>query len=513
MNPHRLLMIDLSGPTLTPDERAFFADYKLGGVCLFSRNFRERTQAAELTAELRDLLGQNLIIATDQEGGGVVRALDVPYSPGTMLLGAADDLQLTHDVAAATARGLRALGVNINFAPVADVNNNPRNPVIGERAFGSDPVHVAKHVAAYVRGLQSEGVAATVKHFPGHGDTDTDSHLDLPTLEVPLARLYEIELTPFKAAFAAGAACVMSYHGRVTSLDPDLPATLSRTVMTDLLRRELGFEGVSLTDALEMRAVADLFSPAEAVVRALEAGVDMPLYDVHTGPIRTYEAIFQGIEQALSEGRLDPQEVEEKLQRVQRLARRYPPQPDPAGAWREGDRALLAQAARRGVVVLGDLPKLTREMRVVIVAARDEVGGAASDTVASPITRLITFLEERGLTPSRVLYSRADPAASLTKVAANAARHDLTLFVSTSRTRMESAEIALGNAAAQHAEQHARAFVHLALWNPYHVTDVVGPALISFGFREASLRAAIDVLTQKVEARGRTPMTLSVKPS
>ena len=513
MNPHELLMIDLSGPTLTPDERAFFADYKVGGVCLFSRNVRDRVQAAELTSELRKLLGPDLIIATDQEGGSVVRALDVPYSPGTMLLGAANDPELTFEVAAATARGLRAVGVNVNFAPVADVNNNPRNPVIGERSFGSDPAHVAEHVVAYVQGLQSEGVAATVKHFPGHGDTDTDSHLSLPTLDAPLERLQEVELAPFKQAFGAGAACVMSYHGRITALDPELPATLSRTVMTDLLRGELGFDGVSFTDALEMHAVADLFSPTEAVVRALVAGIDMPLFDIHTGPIRAYEPILKGIDEALAQGRLDEEEVEGKLRRLSGLAHTYPAQPDPEGAWREGDRALLTEAARRGVVVIGDLPEFSEKTSLVVIAAGDSVGGAASDTLAPPTERLIEMLKARGFEVNHVFYRRAEPGSSREAATSAASHHNVTLFVSTSRTRMEPEEVALADATQQVAQQHARNFVHIALWNPYHVTDLPGPALVSFGFREASLGAVVSVLTREVEAQGRSPVALGVKPS
>ena len=510
MNPHRLLMVDLSGPTLTPDEGAFFADYKVGGVCLFSRNFRDRVQAAELTSELRELLGPDLIIATDQEGGSVVRALDVPYSPGTMLLGAANDPELTFAVAAATARGLRALGVGVNFAPVADVNNNPRNPVIGERSFGSDPAHVAEHVAAYVRGLQSEGVAATVKHFPGHGDTDTDSHLSLPTLDVPLERLQEVELVPFKKAFGAGAACVMSYHGRITALDPELPATLSRAVMTDLLRVDLGFDGVSFTDALEMHAIADLFSPTEAVVRALVAGIDMPLYNVHTGPVGTYETILQGVDEALREGRLDEGEVEGKLRRLRRLAHTYPAQPDPESAWREGDRALLTEAARRGVVVIGALPELD-EMSIVVIAAGDSVGGAASDTLAPPTERLTDMLKARGFEVNHVFYERAEPSSSREAATSAASHHDVTLFISTSRTRMEPGEVDLADAAAQSAGEHARNFVHITLWNPYHVTDLPGPALVSFGFREGSLEAVTDILTKRYDAQGHAPIPLRIK--
>lgn len=491
MNPHRLLMLDLSGPDVSPDERALFVDYKVGGVCLFRRNFVDRFQAAELTQELRALLGEDVLIATDQEGGGVVRALDVPFSPGTMALGAADDVELTRNVAAATARGLRAMGINVNFAPVADVNNNPLNPVIGERSFGSETEHVAKHVVAFVQGLQDEGVAATVKHFPGHGDTATDSHLALPVLDADLERLHALELLPFKAAINAGVAGVMSYHGIVGALDPESPATLSRRVVTDLLRNELGFNGVTFSDALEMRAIATRYSPAEAVVRALAAGVDMPLYDVHTGSVSTHEAILKGVDAALAEGRLDSNEVERSVKRLKDLSRRFPATPDPEAAWQDGDETLLQDAARRAVTVLGDFKPLKPDASLTLVAPGNEQGGAASDKVDTPAEGFARELAAKGFKVVRTFYDRdklEDEKASLfVKVEQN----DVTVFVSTSRTRLKEEEVGLGLEIARRAER----FVHVALWNPYHVADLPGPAVVSFGFRLESLRAVAEVLS------------------
>lgn len=504
MNPHKLLMVDLSGPELSADERAFFKDYKVGGICLFRRSFRDRFQTADLTSELRSLLGDDLLIATDQEGGGVVRALDVPYSPGTMLLGAADDVELTRKVAAATARGLRSMGLNLNFAPDGDVNNNPLNPVIGDRSFGSHPQRVAEHVVAFVQGMQNEGIAATVKHFPGHGDTATDSHLDLPRLEAPLERLHTTELVPFKAALAAGVACVMSYHGIVSAVEPDeTPSTLSRRVMTDFLRDELGFDGVSFTDALEMQAIAARYSPAESVVRALMAGIDMPLYDVHTGPVSTHEAILKGMDKALEEGRLDGQEVERKLERLRRLAKRYPAAPKPAEAWQEGDEQLFADASRKAVTVLGDFQPLTWGSSLTIVAASNQVGGAASDRVESPAQMLADFLKDKGFEVVRAFYDREEIAKTrasiLEKVAGNTV-----LFISTSRTRMGEKEKAFALEVANGAEK----FIHVALWNPYHVLDLPKPAVISFGFWESSVRAVLEVLTGG-EIWGQLPIELN----
>ena len=489
-------MVDLSGESVSADERAFFKDYQVGGVCLFRRNFRDRYQAAELTAALRDLLGDDLVIATDQEGGGVVRAEDLPYSPGTMLLGAANDLTLTREVAAATARGLRSVGVNVNFAPVADVNVNPHNPVIGERSFGADPRQVAEQVVAFVQGLQSEGVAATVKHFPGHGDTATDSHLALPELKVDLERLHNTELVPFKAAIEAGTACVMSYHGLVSVLDPENPATLSKRVMTDLLRSELGFHGVSFTDALEMQAVAERYSPAESVVRALSAGVDMPLYDVHEGSLTTHEKILQGIDRAVKEGRLEPSDLAQKLERLRHLSKQYPAKPDPDAAWQEGDRELLRKTARDAVTVLGTLKPLQKGSSLTLVAAQNQVGGAASDVTETPAKRLAEVLEARGFSVRRVFYDRD-------KLEAEVDVSDTILFVTAARTRMKEDEKRF----AQEVARTAQSFVHVALWNPYHVQDLSVPAVVSFGFQEVSLNAVADVLLGG-GARGVAPVEL-----
>jgi beta-N-acetylhexosaminidase len=505
MNYHRLLMTDLAGARITADERAFFGEYQVGGICLFRRNVIDRAQAAELTDELRSLLGDELLIATDQEGGAVVRVRDVPFPPGTMLLGAANDTALTRRVAAATARGLKAIGVNINFAPVADVNNNPRNPVIGDRSFSSDPHTVAKHVVAFVQGLQAEGVAATVKHFPGHGDTAADSHLALPTLHSDIARLEAVELVPFKAAFAAGVACVMSYHGVVEALDATGPATLSDKLMTTLLRDRLGFDGVSFTDALEMQAVAAQFGPAESVVRALLAGIDMPLYDVHEGSLKTYKTIFDGVERALVDGRLTDELLAPKLLRLKRLARRYPANPNPGAAWLPDDADFLQQAANRAVIKLGTGPAL-RPGPIAVVTAAGEVGGAASDSVESPAAQFMQLLRDNGFVVTPLRYDAKTPAQAEAPILSAVARHPVTLFISASRTRMSADEIAFANAVARHAQQ----FWHVALWNPYHVSDLPGPAIISFGFWPVSQQAALAALLG-APAQGALPTPLSTR--
>lgn len=502
MDLNRLLMIDLSSTTPTPDERAFLNEHPVGGVCLFARNIHDRYQLADYTTSLRELCGEHLLIALDQEGGGVVRALDLPYPPSAMALGAANDPVLTRDVAAATARGLRAVGVNVDFAPVADVNDNPANPVIADRSFGSDPAHVARHVIAFTRGLQHEGIAATAKHFPGHGNTSQDSHLTLPTVTGSRTQLEALELTPFRAAITAGVAGVMTFHGMLPALDAEQPATLSRPIITGLLREELGFDGVVFTDALSMRAIADTYGPAEAAVRAVAAGVDMPL---HTGPLSEHAAILGALRHALTEGRLEPSQLERSLQRLQRLAAHYPARYAPDTAWRDGDTELLREAARRAVVKLGTLDPLEPGTTIVLVAAEQVVTSAASQLTAAPAETLAAALEAEGFTVTRAYY-RIDTLERGREQILPLVRNDaVTVFASTSRVRMDAPERAF----AQDVAKTAARFVHIALWNPYHVHDLPGPALVTFGFRPVSARAVAEALRTGT-AEGQCPVPLSV---
>lgn len=252
--------------TIAPD---WVLEGGLGGVVLFGRNIQDPEQVRSLVAQLHSA---NLIVAIDEEGGDVTRleAKTGSSYPGNLALGAAGDPPLTEEVARAIGLDLAGLGIDLNLAPVADVNSDPRNPVIGVRSFGSQPEDVATHTAAWIRGLQGAGVSACAKHFPGHGDTSVDSHVALP---VAGSDPRDGALAPFQAAIDAGVRAVMSAHIVVPSLD-DAPATVSEKVMTRLLRDELGFEGVAISDGLDMRGISADIGIAEAAVRAMRAGCD-----------------------------------------------------------------------------------------------------------------------------------------------------------------------------------------------------------------------------------------------
>src|SRR6478736_4477655 len=288
-------------------------------VCLYGDNVAGPDGLAGLCAALRERM-PGVLLAVDEEGGDVTR-LHYPAGStavGNAVLGRLDDLSTTRTVAAGIGHELAALGIGLDLAPDVDVNSSPDNPVIGVRSFGDEPGLVARHTSAWVEGLQSTGVAACAKHFPGHGDTVVDSHHGLPRVDVTLEVLHERELAPFRAAVEAGVASVMTSHIVVAALDPHHPATFSRTVI-GLLRDDLGFDGVVVSDALDMAGASAETGVPEAAVRALEAGVDLLCLGSATSE-DTFEAVHAAVIAAVHAGRLSEDRVAEAASRVRALA-------------------------------------------------------------------------------------------------------------------------------------------------------------------------------------------------
>ena len=508
-----LVVIDLAGTRLTPDERALLADEPIAGVCLFGRNTRPRTHPG---AGRRGASGRRRPTAArdHRPGGRRGRAAGRRAGlPAAMALGAIDDPALTEAVAAATARSLRAAGVDVDFAPVADVALDPRNPVIAERAFGADPDFVARHVAAFVRGLQTAGVAATVKHFPGHGDVAVDSHLDLPYLDVDRARLEAVEWTPFRAGIEAGAAAVMTAHLLVRALDPEHPATMSAATLATL-RGELGFTGVIFSDALNMRAIADRWPAPEAAVRAVAAGVDAPLL---IGPVAEHVAVVRALERAVRDGRLDPAAMSASAERVAALASTYV---RPAAAYDDADdRGLMADAARRALVALGSPPRLTPGRPVVVVGTDAVAPGAATDGTVRATAALVQALEDAAFEVRHLTLGDVDERSGTGTVAgadglrpealdAALAGAQALVFVSAGRLPLTPAAVAAAHAVFERADGAGVPALHVALWNPAHVSALPGPALVAFGFRPDAVAAVVGAL-QSGSAPGTAPVTLT----
>jgi beta-N-acetylhexosaminidase len=272
----QLLVSGFDGLSVPVELRSLAREFDLGGLILFSRNVDAPEQVAEIAIAARDLRQElPLWVSVDQEGGRVQR-LKEPFTrwPPMVTLGRADDLALTRRFAKALALELAAVGINLDFAPVLDVLTNAKNPAIGDRAFSDRAEQVASLGRAIIETLQGEGMAAAGKHFPGHGDTGVDSHLDLPVCDLPPDRIRAVELVPFRAAIAANVAFMLTCHVLFPAFDDEQPATLSPAIVQGLLKDELGFAGAVLTDDLDMKAIADRYPIEETAVRALRAGCD-----------------------------------------------------------------------------------------------------------------------------------------------------------------------------------------------------------------------------------------------
>ncbi|SCF33236.1 beta-N-acetylhexosaminidase [Micromonospora viridifaciens] len=359
------LLAAYPGP-VPPDWAVDLLAEGLAGHTLFGTNIHDPAQVAATTAALR--AGRpDVIIAIDEEGGDVTRlahATGSPY-PGNAALGAVDDVTLTRQVYSAIGAELAALGITVDLAPTVDVNTADENPVIGTRSFGADPARVAAHSAAAVAGLQSAGVAACAKHFPGHGATVADSHHELPTVDVPPAVLRERDLPPFAAVIDAGVRAIMTAHIRVPALTGESPATFSRPVLVDLLRGEYGFTGTVITDALEMKGAAlAAGGVGPAAVRALAAGADLLCIGAQVDA-DLVELVVEEIVGALGDGRLDRTRVEEAAGRAAELAAWTNAAGTPAAAL----DGLGYAAALRAVCVEGDVTGLAAPLVVQVHAA------------------------------------------------------------------------------------------------------------------------------------------------
>jgi len=344
------MVIGLAGPAVDTDLRKLVSEIRPAGFVLFSRNIVEPEQVRELNRELASLVEERhpALLTVDQEGGRVQRVREpATVWPPMRVVGRSEGY--TREVSQAMALELRALGFNLNFAPVADVDSNPQNPVIGDRSFGRDPEGAARHVVAFIQAHQEAGVVACAKHFPGHGDTSVDSHLDLPYVEREDPDLRQVELVPFRGAVGAGVGSVMTSHVVYPAWDEEWPATLTPRVTRRLLREELGYDGLVFSDDMEMKAVCGRYTLSQQVDRGTRASVDVFLCCKE--PELQY-AMFQELVRAQEEDVGHEREAREAVRRVRELRERFflhrPPQPPLSVLGRVEHLALAADVRHRG---------------------------------------------------------------------------------------------------------------------------------------------------------------------
>lgn len=324
----QMLMVGFEGTTANEQVKKLLYNYHVGGIILLSRNIQSPTQVAQLTKQLQKMAMETrmhipLLISIDHEGGSIVRFTGgVTFFPSNMALGAAGSADYAYQEGQIVGKELQAMGINMNLAPVLDVNDNPANPVIGLRSYGESSELVASLGVAYIKGLQEEGVMATAKHFPGHGNTIINSHTDLPTVNKDRSALEQVEFYPFRKAIAAGVAAIMTGHISVPAIDPTprTPATLSSKIISGLLRGEMGYNGLILSDSMDMGAITKYYGVRESAIRAVEAGVDMLLVP---WSFEMQADMYDALLRAVKDGRITEERIDGSVRRILLAKRQY----------------------------------------------------------------------------------------------------------------------------------------------------------------------------------------------
>ncbi len=504
----QMFMVSLYGTELTEVGRDFLERWKPGAIAVFGNNAGTPEAVTSLTnayqQTITDAGGVPLLLAVDQEGGVIAHLTDgFTTFPAPMLLTATGDPELAFAVGQAIGQELAAVGINMNLAPVADLETNPNNPIIQRRSFGSDPQITATIIAAFARGLQDEGVLATLKHFPGHGDSSADSHVSLPVVSHDRERLDRVELVPFRAGIEAGVDAVMVAHIWYPALEPEenVPATLSQNVVTGLLREELGFEGLILTDALAMDAIDTSYSLEDASVRAVQAGVDLLAFGTNAG-LQTQRQAIQAVVDAVRTGVISEERINASVERILDVKARYGIldwQPlDPASAGervnQEAHEALVEEIFQAGVTLAYDENE--------VIPFTDD----SSVAIVYPATRSQIMRECSAYDPGVIWVGVSEsPQGEEIAWARSAARQVDTVVVFTQNAVDDPAQQAL-----VHALPPEKTVV-VALWSPYDWTAF--PAISGYAATYSPLRPAVPavcgMLFGAIPARGQLPVTLS----
>ncbi len=542
----QVLMVGFPGSTPSQEIIDLIQRFHVGNILLFSRNVRDAQQVLELTHSLQQIAkeaGQPfpLLIAIDQENGIVQRLGEaVTIFPGNMALGAIGSEEVAYKVALATGRELKALGINMNLAPVVDVNNNPANPVIGVRSFGEDPQQVARLGAAMVKGYRAAGVLSCLKHFPGHGDTEVDSHLALPTIPYALEQLEALELVPFGRGIEAGAESVMVAHISFPALTQQamLPATLSPAIVQGLLREQLGFNGVILSDCMEMKAISETFGTERAAVMALQAGIDLVLLSHHYTRQR---GSIEAIHGAVQTHELSPQTLQQAAERVLRLKgggcrvqiyRARLPIPSPLHSRPHGlswNEIPVSEVSSTSTTCIGceahvQLQNQAYELSTTLVRNEDALLPLNLDSgqriiVLSPQRNITTIVEDRYYsdvvladiiecyhTPVRVLSIAPGTVESAYEELLQTTSESDIFIVTTVNAHLDEGQAKL----VRYLISSGRCVVGIAVHNPYDLLAFpqLRTYLVTYEYTRPALVAAVRVLFGERQALGHLPVSL-----
>jgi len=464
--------VGFEGTSAPPYLLEWLNEGRVGGVILFARNVDHPAQLAALTQTLHAAAREPILIGIDQEGGTVARLRGAfTEAPSAMALSNTDDPQTAEAAYHLLGQEMYELGINWDYAPVLDLAYNRENPSVGTRSFGRGAERVGRFARAAVRGLQRAGVAACAKHFPGLGNTAVDSHLALPTLDTPLDHMLQHDLEPYRQVIAEGVASVMTTHTRFTALDPQHPATVSPVVVRRLLREELGYDGLVTTDCMEMRAIADHYTPSESAVMALLADVDIVLFS-HTRAVQ--EAAMQAVIDAVKHGRLPLSRVESANARRARLLERFPAAETDLSRIGSSERRQTMEAiAARGLSLLkGSLPPIAFDERTAFVEFASALESAVMESGGH--TTLRQQLDALGMRP-RYVALRPTGDDPHTAQAVEQARQAQIAIIATRSAHLLPDQAAC---ARQIAEQ-ARVVVHLCLRTPYDAGLIDAQAVIA----------------------------------
>ena len=508
----QMFQVGFSGAEITSGISEMIRDYHVGGIIYFRRNIKSLRQVSKLSNELQAIsikqrVGLPLMISTDQEGGIVHRLIGGTHFPGNMVLGATKNTELAERMGHAIAKELKTLGINMDFAPVLDVNCNSLNPVIGVRSFGEDPFWVAKLGVAFIKGVQAEGVIACGKHFPGHGDTVADSHLTLPVVKHDRNHLEKVEFYPFIQAIQAGVDSIMTAHVCFPSIEPkeDIPATLSYNVLTNLLRKELGYTGIIITDCMEMKAIADGFGTSEGAIMSIKAGSDIVLVS-HT--LDKQIAAIEAVVKAVKEGRITEERINQSVLRIlklkgKRIGLKNPPISDYRKIDKKMDEELAYQIAKKGVTLVKDESNLIpidmfNSKKILVIDFSQKRVSPVEDDIENN-NLLVAFLKEEGLEVEHyTFFEGEDTMPSLKGIdriivcSFNAIHNPYQVKII---RKIQNLNIP---------------FIVLALCNPYdlQVFPEVSTFLTTYDYSPFNLQVASEIIVGKYKAQGILPVTL-----